>query len=85
MKLKIISGGDHFNTKVVDADSGKMLECVREVNWSCKVGELAEANLRIANVEVDIIGTIKRKLFWEKKGKKKIAIQDLIAKERMKE
>ncbi len=84
MKLKIISGGDHFNTKVIDADSGKMLECVREVNWSCKVGELAEVNIKIANVRVDITGKIKRKLFREKKVKKKLTIQDLIAKERMK-
>ena len=57
MKLKIISNGKAWETKVINEDTGEELKNVRSVSWKCSVGTpLAEATLEIIDVPIDVVG-----------------------------
>ena len=59
MKLKIISGIDsgilwRTATKVVNAETGELLEGVQEIDWHVSVKDIPVATIKVLNVEVDI-------------------------------
>jgi len=57
MKIKIISNGTAFGTKVVNAETGENVENISEIVWRCSVAnKIAEADLRFNEVETDVIG-----------------------------
>lgn len=53
MKLKIVSDGTCYGTKVMTED-GKTIDNVREIVWSARPGELARATISILVSEVEI-------------------------------
>jgi len=60
MKIKIISEGYGTTTRIVNADSGELVEGVISVSWKCSsLNDPAYAILKIINVPVEVIGTVK--------------------------
>lgn len=54
MNIKIISDGHSSNTKVVNVETGEVVEGIQEINWHCFMDHLATVELKIADVPVDI-------------------------------
>ena len=59
MRIKIISEGDIRNTRIINADTGEMIENVRVVTWELDVlhGE-AVATLKVVGVPVEVEASI---------------------------
>ncbi len=55
MKLRIVSDGLSMGTKVLTED-GQVIEGIRNIEWSVKAGCIAEINIGLTAMEVDIIG-----------------------------
>lgn len=57
MRLRIVSDGTSFGTKLYDADTGEELAFgVRAVTWTVSGNtRMATATLEVRNVEVDVI------------------------------
>lgn len=63
MKLKIISDGTAWGTKVVDVETGEELKYVKSADWHISADDkLAEANLTILHVPVEIIAEAKEEI-----------------------
>lgn len=58
MKIKIISDGLAENTKVINVETGKLIEDIATAEWSCKVKELATAKLTFINVAIEAVGEV---------------------------
>ena len=59
MKIKIVSDGTGPGTKVVDAETGELVEMVQSAKWSISgPDELAVTEIVVAGVEVDVEGEI---------------------------
>ena len=59
MKLKIVSDGTRAGTKVVDADTGEVLEGVHMLSWGFSAGDqMADAMIAVEGVQVDIESTV---------------------------
>ena len=58
MKLKIISDGTANGTKLINAESGEILENVKSVKWFCDTGDyrISRVVIEIVNVPTEIIG-----------------------------
>lgn len=57
MRIKIISSGKGFETKVVNAETGESIDFVRSVRWQfTSPGHLAIATIEVLNVEAEIVG-----------------------------
>lgn len=57
MRLKIISDGNLYNTKVVDADTDEELQFVTEVWWHLSVDDpVGKALIMVREVEVEVTG-----------------------------
>jgi len=56
MKLKLISDGSMRpeGTKIVNAETGELIEGISKVEWNIKAGELAEVVIFVINPEVEI-------------------------------
>ena len=57
IRLKIVSDGRSANTHVLplfDENEGVALRGVQEISWHLKLDGLAEATIRLHNVEVDV-------------------------------
>ena len=65
MKVKIISDGTSNGTKVVNVETGEVIENVTRIFWEVNVGSLAKAHIQIINCEVEVEAEgkiIKRKI-----------------------
>ena len=55
MKLKIISDGTAWGTRVVNAETGEQIEYVSTINWFWEPKDWgARATIEVVNVEVDL-------------------------------
>lgn len=54
MRLKIISEGTFKNTKIINEETGELLENVISIIWYLDVGDLARAELRLVNVPCEL-------------------------------
>lgn len=55
MKIKIVSDGSSFGTKITD-ENGNPIEGVTGVTWKCNAKESATATIELIGVPVEIIG-----------------------------
>jgi len=57
MRIKIISDGAGLNTKVIDADTGEIVNGVISVKWELTgLKYMAKATIEIVNPQVELIG-----------------------------
>lgn len=56
MRLRIISKGFGQATRVINAETGDEVEMVTAVEWRCTAMGVAEANIELLGVEVDLMG-----------------------------
>jgi hypothetical protein len=62
MRIKIISEGDGRRTKVMDADTGELVEGVTSISWILGgPDEFARAQLQFVAVPVEIVGDTEAK------------------------
>lgn len=55
LKLKIVSDGTSFGTRVVNAETGEELQYVKSIRWEvCSQSQRASAVVELANVELDV-------------------------------
>jgi hypothetical protein len=54
VKLRIVSNGLSQGTKVVDAESGREVEGVREIRWRLRAGMQAEALIMFRPESIDL-------------------------------
>jgi len=54
MKLKIISNGTDLGTKVVDAETGSVVEGVTSIEWKIAAGKYAEATIKCISIPVEV-------------------------------
>ena len=54
LKLKIISDGTPWGTKVVNVETGEVVQYVTDVEWKFASGKMAEATIKLAQVPVEI-------------------------------
>ncbi len=54
IKLRIVSDGRSMNTTITDVASGRRLQDVQSISWSCKVGEQARVQIEIMAGEVEL-------------------------------
>lgn len=55
LKLKIISDGTSFGTRVVNAETGEELQYVKSIRWEiCSQSRRSNAIVELANVELDV-------------------------------
>jgi hypothetical protein len=57
MKVKIISDGMARNSKVINMETGEIIEGVNEATWNLKANGLATVTLKILGVPVEIEGS----------------------------
>lgn len=58
MKIKIVSDGTAWGTKVVDADTGETLEKVISVSWEHDLHRSPEVTITVTEVPVEIVGKL---------------------------
>ncbi len=66
MKIKIISDGIGTNTKIINAETGEIIEGVTSIKWKCSVNKLATATLTFINIPVDVEGEFDNTQLGEK-------------------
>jgi hypothetical protein len=54
MKLKIISDGTHRGTKVINAETGEVLQGVYEVSWEHKANDIPHAVIKCYQVPYEV-------------------------------
>lgn len=54
MKIKIISDGLPKNTKIINQETGEIIEHVRSIKWECAYDSLATAIIEFVNIPVEI-------------------------------
>ena len=59
MRIKIISEGSGLNTEVINVETGERIENVTEATWHCKSNDLATVELKLINIPVEMIGSLK--------------------------
>jgi hypothetical protein len=67
MNLKIISDGTSFGTRIIDADTGVMVDGVQSLKWEIKVGGFAEVEMILCKVPVELTGEVERKTYAKPK------------------
>ena len=60
MKIKIISNGISFDTKVIDIETGKELENITRIHWFIDANSIAKAIIEFSKVEVEIESEFKK-------------------------
>ena len=58
MRIKIISDGKPTGTRIVNAETGERIEGVTGIKWSLGLKSLAECELRLINIAVEIVGEV---------------------------
>lgn len=69
MKIKIMSEGLGRNTKIINAETGEIIEDVRSAKWECDAGGMAKVMLELVNIPVDLQGELDISQFgdtWKK-------------------
>ena len=54
MKIKIVSNGTSYGTKVVDSDTGEHLPNVAKITWTIEAKGLARCTLELIKVPVEV-------------------------------
>ena len=57
MIMKIVSDGKGTGTRI-ELEDGTILDNAYEVNWSCKVGEIAHMDVKFRDIPAMVQGTI---------------------------
>jgi len=65
VKLKVVSDGTAYNTRVENADTGELLEGVSAIFWSVSVGgdRVAQLGITVLQVPVELVGEAEVKKF----------------------
>ncbi len=58
INIKIYSDGTPMGTRIVDLDTGERLANVMAASWKITIDGLAEVNLTLRNVPVEITGRV---------------------------
>jgi len=59
MKIKIISDGTSFGTKIINIDTGEELDSVIKIQWNYEASNIAEAIITFEETPVELIGKTK--------------------------
>lgn len=54
MKLKIISDETSCGTKVVNAETGELLDDVVRIEWACTLGETPLATIVLRDIPIEL-------------------------------
>lgn len=54
MKLKIVSDGNPYNTRIINAETGETLDMVTRLTWEITPDMLARCTMELVNVAVDL-------------------------------
>jgi hypothetical protein len=54
MKLKIISDGTCRGTKVVNSETGEMLEGVKDINWKISAGSFSSTIITLGKTKTEL-------------------------------
>lgn len=55
MKIKIISDGTNFGTKIINKETGEIIGRVQNITWSISAADvLAKATIEILNPEIEL-------------------------------
>lgn len=54
MKVKIVSDGTPKGTKVVDIETGEVIENITRIFWEVSLDSLAKAHIEIADCEIEV-------------------------------
>ena len=57
MKIKIISDGTSYNTKVINAETGEPITGITYLHWTCDASEgIAKVFMEVIDVVVELVG-----------------------------
>jgi len=60
MKVEIISNGTPEGTKIVNVETGEILEQVQRIDWNVAIGKLATAKIELIEIPVKLIGELNK-------------------------
>lgn len=54
MKIKIISEGTGRKSRVINIETGEVIEGVQKAIWTCEAGGIATAWIKMVNIPIDV-------------------------------
>lgn len=58
MKLKIISDGTSFGTKIIDSTTGEEVEEITSIRWEITAGEVSRATITFDRIQCVVEGEV---------------------------